>query len=45
LLEGHGLSDEALHAFCRGQGIFPQHLQQWRAEFEAGSPKVQGSII
>ena len=42
LMQSHGLDEEALNAFCREQGIFRHHLQQWRTDFEAttssGSP-------
>jgi transposase-like protein len=37
LLESHGMEDEALNAFCREQGIFRHHLQQWREAFETGT--------
>ena len=37
LLESHGLEEEALNAFCREQGIFRHHLQQWREAFETGA--------
>ena len=29
----HGLSDEALQAWCREHGIFPHHLTSWEAVF------------
>ncbi len=29
----HGLSDEALQAWCREHGIFPHHLTSWEAAF------------
>jgi hypothetical protein len=38
LLASHGLKDEALNAFCREHGVFPHQLQQWQADFEAGTP-------
>ncbi len=37
LLESHGMEEEALNAFCREQGIFRHHLQQWREAFETGT--------
>ena len=37
LLESHGLDEAALSVFCREKGIFPHHLKQWRAAFEAGT--------
>ena len=36
LMESHGLDEEALNAFCRGQGVFRHHLEQWQATFTAG---------
>jgi hypothetical protein len=36
LLEGYGLTDEALRAYCREKGIFPHHLEQWREAFSRG---------
>jgi transposase len=38
LLETHGLGDEALNAWCRERGLFPHHLQQWRAAFALATP-------
>ncbi len=44
LLESHGMDEEALNAFCREQGIFRHHLQQWREAFETGtSPGLQAN--
>ena len=44
LLESHGLEEEALNVFCREQGIFRHHLQQWREAFESGtSPGLQAN--
>ncbi len=35
------LEGEALHAFCREQGIFSHHLQHWQAEFiQARDPVI-----
>ena len=33
LQQSHGLSDEALSAWCRERGLFVHHLDQWRAQF------------
>jgi len=33
LQQSHGLSDEALNAWCRERGLFAHHLDQWRAQF------------
>lgn len=33
LQQSHGLSDEALGAWCRERGLFAHHLDQWRAQF------------
>ena len=39
ILESQGKEGEALNAWCREQGIFPHHLQQWRKAFETGTPE------
>jgi transposase-like protein len=36
LLDTHALNEEELNAWCRERGIFPHHLQEWRAAFCAG---------
>jgi len=33
LMQTHGLSEEALNAWCRERGIFPHHLKSWEASF------------
>lgn len=33
LMETHGLSEEALQAWCRERGIFPHHLDSWKIAF------------
>lgn len=33
LLETHGLNEEQLNAWCRERGLFPHHLEEWRAAF------------
>ena len=33
LQETHGLSSEALQAWCRERGIFAHHLTSWKATF------------
>ena len=33
LHETHGLSGEALHAWCREHGLFAHHLASWKAAF------------
>jgi hypothetical protein len=40
LHETHELSGEALHAWCRGKGIFAHHLTGWKAAFCAGGKAV-----
>jgi transposase-like protein len=37
LMETHGLSEEALNAWCRERGLFPHHLDAWRENFTAES--------
>jgi transposase len=48
LLETHGLSDEALHAWCRAHGIFSHHLDSWRTGFvtqEVATPVAEGRVL
>jgi len=48
LMETHGLSEEALQAWCREHGIFPHHLDSWRANFvtqEPPPPVPEGRIL
>ena len=48
LIETHGLGEEALQAWCREHGIFPHHLEQWRAGFvtqEAPAPVPEARAI
>jgi transposase len=48
LLETHGLSDEALHAWCRAHGIFSHHLDSWRTGFvtqEVATPAAEGGVL
>lgn len=33
LLETHGLSEDQVSAWCRERGLFPHHLQEWKAGF------------
>jgi transposase-like protein len=44
LMETHGLSEEALQAWCRERGIFPHHLDSWRASFctQESAPAADG---
>ncbi len=37
LHESHGLSGEALHAWCRERGLFAHHLTGWKDAFCADS--------
>ena len=45
LLESHGLDEDALNAFCREQGVFRHHLQQWREAFETGTLRSNRSEL
>ena len=36
LIESNGLDGEEFHAYCRGKGLFPHHLEQWRQAFSQG---------
>ena len=38
LMETHGLSEEALQAWCRERGIFPHHLDSWKNAFCTQEP-------
>jgi transposase len=38
LMQTHGMSDEALNAWCRERGIFPHHLESWKAIFTSEAP-------
>jgi transposase-like protein len=40
LMETHGLDGEALQAWCRERGIFPHHLDSWRAGFVTNEAPV-----
>ena len=33
LQESHGLTDEALNAWCRQRGLFAHQLAQWKSDF------------
>lgn len=35
LQESYALTGDALHAWCRERGIFPHHLDAWKAAFSA----------
>lgn len=43
ILDSQGKEGEALNAWCREQGIFPFHLQQWREAFESGTLAPTGN--
>lgn len=48
LMETHGLSEEALQAWCRERGIFPHHLDSWRRNFiteQAPAPVPEGRVL
>lgn len=36
LMQTHAIDEQALSAYCREQGLFTHHLQQWKKDFEAG---------
>ena len=46
LMQTHGLADEELGAWCRGQGLHTHHLGQWRRELleSAGSKESQRAM-
>lgn len=43
LHETHGLSGEALHAWCRENGLFAHHLTSWKTAFCAGVKAAPGT--
>jgi len=43
LHETHGLSGEALHAWCRGKGLFAHHLTSWKTAFCAEVKTAPGT--
>ena len=43
LHETHGLSGEALQAWCRERGIFAHHLTSWQTAFCAGGQESSGT--
>lgn len=43
LHETHGLSGEALHAWCRERGVFAHHLTRWRTAFCAVGKTASGA--
>jgi transposase len=43
LQEAHGLSGEALQAWCRERGLFAHHLTSWKAAFCAGAKADSGT--
>jgi transposase-like protein len=42
LQDSHGLSGEALNAWCREHGLFAHHLAEWKAEFCTPSQRANG---
>lgn len=44
LMETHGLSEDALQAWCRERGIFPHHLDSWKTSFctQEAAPVADG---
>ncbi len=45
LHETHGLSGEALHAWCRENGLFSHHLTSWKTAFCAGVKAAPGTRV
>ena len=45
LLQTHGLSEEALNAWCRERGLFPHHLESWKANFTSEAPATTAQDI
>jgi transposase-like protein len=52
LLDTHALNEDELNAWCRERGIFPHHLEEWRAAFcasdsapaKAASPSLSKQV-
>ena len=44
LHETHGLEGEALHAWCRENGLFAHHLTSWKAAFCADEKTAAGVL-
>ena len=44
LHETHGLEGEALHAWCRENGLFAHHLTSWKAAFCAEGKTAPGVL-
>lgn len=42
LQDSHGLSGEALNAWCRAHGLFAHHLAEWKAAFCTPSQPATG---
>ena len=40
IMHCHGMNDEQVSSYCRENGIYPHHLQEWTSEFISGN---QGS--
>ena len=38
IIEAAGLNDEEMNSLCRVKGIFPHHIDTWKAEFSTESP-------
>lgn len=43
LMQSAALQGEALHSFCREQGIFRHHLEAWKAEFIKETQQAENS--
>ncbi len=43
LIESSALSEDALGAWCRGQGLHTHHLERWRREIIEGQDRGKGS--
>ena len=38
------LSDEALNEYCRKQGVYPHHVQQWKLDFINGGEQKSSAV-
>jgi len=41
ILDCHGLNDEQISAYCRENGIYPHHINQWKVAFLSGNQQIE----
>lgn len=45
LMQTHGMSEDALNAWCRERGLFPHHLESWKANFTSETPSESAQDV